>query len=495
VSSLLNCCICDSKKTKGIFISNELICTSCIKENKELSKLVSDLKYIQKKMDTEISKDFSISLRAEADISLKIKEVINSKNKKNDNDILLKQEILEKVEVMSNLDKNIKITKEARKNIVKCLNGLGQSELQECVDSIRNVESYKELEAVTHLKKIKQNLDIPNPKDLFNEISNQIINQEHAVKTISRAISKHFCRIKDKNIKKQNIMILGPTGTGKTEICRVLAKKIHLPFVIVDATSFTATGYRGNTASEVIVSSLLSEAQKKGDPKLAEYGIVFIDEIDKKATRNSQNAADIGTASVQQELLKIIEGGLIKTEITDERGVNKKVELDTTNVLFIVAGAFSGIEKIINKSSINKLGLMNSNVQKEEKNFGEIQTKDLVSYGFIPEFLGRFSSITYTLPLVKNDLVKIMTVPENSLVAQYKRLFNQFKVNLEFSEAFLESIAEQAVLENIGARGLERLFENKMEETFFNIYDYIGTTLRIDSNGNPKVFKKFIINN
>ena len=154
--SSLNCGICSNKKVKGIFISNDFICNSCIKDNKELAKLVSDLKYIQKKMDGETTSDFSVSLKSEADISLKIKEVINTKVNKNVDDKLLKQEILEKVEVMSHLDKNVKMTKESRKNIVKCLNGLGHSELQECIDSIRSVETYKDLEHVSNLKKIKE---------------------------------------------------------------------------------------------------------------------------------------------------------------------------------------------------------------------------------------------------------------------------------------------------------------------------------------------------
>lgn len=370
-----------------------------------------------------------------------------------------------------------------REEVKKTLEEYNDFSLEQCAETVETAENFEDLRGLGMIKKFKRNLDLPDPKQLFEELSVNVIDQEAAVRTISSAIVKHFCRIKDPSIKKQNIFLMGPTGSGKTELIRILAKKVNIPLITIDSTSLTASGYRGNTVSELIVSSLLRATNN--DLKLSENAIVFIDEIDKKA-HGGEHGSMVGTISVQQELLKIIEGGVINTEINNPKQPNQmvKVELDTSNILFIAAGAFSGIEKLADNAQKNSMGLTSKVVKEEsiKEFFKKVDNQTLVKYGLMPEFIGRFSVITHTSPLSAQSLVKILKKP-NGIMEQYQKMFSQFSCDLNFSEEFLLELANDAIKQQIGARGLDRMMEQQVGNIFFDIYDYVGTSIIIREGG------------
>lgn len=477
------CSLCEKSKKSVILINDFILCKSCIKDNVSLEKTIEQYNDISSRLDVaEESKDYNVLVNTQSNVLDSLKGIIEREYSNNILKEKYKKDILEKVEIFKT-GLNQELDSRTIKNLNECLNSLSVENLEEVSQSVKKSHSLEEFVKIKDIKKIQNGVNAPNPKDLFDELCKNIINQEIAVKAMSIAIIKHVCRMKDKSIEKNNILILGPTGTGKTEICRILAAETKLPFTIIDSTTFTQTGYQGKNAVDSIIMNLIHSAN--GNIKDAQAGIVLIDEFDKKAAIHSGNASDVGTTNVQHELLKLIEGGNFSIEVPDEKGVKRSINFNTENVLFIAAGAFSGIENLVLKNK-KIIGLTNTTAVPVNdvvvNPMSLVETDHLKAYGLIPEIIGRFSVITYTNSLSKEDLVKILLKEKNSLVSQYKKLFSQYKINIYFDNEFLLEIAEDAVLENVGARGLKRIFEKKMADICFNIFDYVGQDVVVYSN-------------
>jgi ATP-dependent Clp protease ATP-binding subunit ClpX len=310
---------------------------------------------------------------------------------------------------------------------------------------------------------------VPTPKNIFDRLNEYVIGQEKSKKSLSVALANHFHRIHDATIQKSNVLLIGPTGTGKTELARAAAKILDLPFVIADATTFTAHGYVGEDV-ENILTRLYQESGS--DIQKAQCGIVFIDEIDKLA--DSENNSFVGTLAVQQSLLKMLEGTLVNVpKVQKTRGEAVEcVPFDTSRVLFICAGAFSGLDDLI-RLDIKRQSTMGLNANPMTKSempddlLKILSSTHLIKFGLIPEFLGRFQIITNTQPLNLEALEKILTEPANAVTKQYKKLLSKYNVNLEFSKEFLQSVAKEAQESGIGARGLKKILEQRLEKIIF----------------------------
>lgn len=331
--------------------------------------------------------------------------------------------------------------------------------------------------------KPEMKLKLIKPMEIKKHLDDFIIGQEDAKKAISVAVYNHYKRInynienklnaKSKNdaveLEKSNVLLVGPTGCGKTLIAKTLAKILNVPFAQCDATTLTEAGYIGDDV-ETLLQKLLQNADF--DVKRAEMGIVYIDEIDKlsKKTDRKSNLKDPSGEGVQQALLKILEGTVCNVPTASGRkmGLNDGVSIDTSNILFICGGAFVGLDKIIEDRTTNKyLGFVeNSNIKNSEV-IKKIQPEDLMKFGMIPEFIGRIPVTVGLDALDENALVSILTKPKNAIIRQYKEMFNIDGIGLEFSDEALKNIAKKAIELKAGARGLRTILEDNMLDVMF----------------------------
>ena len=316
----------------------------------------------------------------------------------------------------------------------------------------------------------KPESDSPTPYEIKQYLDTYVIEQDVAKEALSVALYNHYKRINnpvvgETNLKKSNVLLIGSSGTGKTLLVSTVSQLLNIPFVQADATTLTEAGYVGDDA-DTIVERLLEKAE--GDIDLAQRGIIYIDEIDKKSRKNDAATAnrDVSGEGVQQALLKLVEGTNIK--------LSNGQLFDTTNVLFIAAGAFVGLDKVISNNSRNATGIgFTSRVDKPTAIELLLTTapEDLIEYGMIPEFVGRFPVVVPLQELTVDTLVRILTEPKDCLVDQYKSLFLLDDVELLFEETYLKDIARQAAEQKTGARGLQNLLEKSLLHTQFELPD------------------------
>ena len=366
----------------------------------------------------------------------------------------------------------------SQKQVIKLIAGPGVYICDECIELCTEIIEEEKIDTIDNIDEV----NLPLPKEINHSLNEFVIGQNEAKKTLAVAVYNHYKRIyKDDNsnddleIQKSNVLILGPTGSGKTLLAQTLAKILNGPFAIAEATTLTEAGYVGEDVENILLS-LINAADF--DIKKAEKGIIYIDEID-KITRKSDNPSitrDVSGEGVQQALLKILEGTVAQVPPQGGRKHPQQeyLQIDTTNILFIVGGAFDGLEEIITKRlGENSIGfsasLEGSSKINQNEVFQNVETKDLIKFGLIPEFIGRLPIVTNVNELEKDSLIKILTEPKNAIIKQFQKMFALDDIELVFTDDSLEALAELALKRNTGARGLRSILEkillNEMYES------------------------------
>lgn len=389
----------------------------------------------------------------------------------------------------------------SQKQVRKLIGGSGVYICNECVELCQEI-----LDEELPKDSSPRQLHLPKPQEIKDFLDSWVIGQDRAKRALAVAVYNHYKRVRSRDSgqpeelegTKSNILLLGPTGTGKTHLARSLARLLEVPFCIVDATALTEAGYVGEDVENILLK-LIQEADN--DISKAERGIIYVDEID-KISRKGENASitrDVSGEGVQQALLKIIEG--TKASVPPQGGRKHPhqqfLEIDTSGILFIAAGAFSGIEEIV-KQRLGKratgFGTELGSVAEIEDFYELIDSDDLHKFGMIPEFIGRLPVLTSTNELSEADLVRILTEPKNSLVSQYQHLFELDGVTLEFEDEALRAVAAMAMKRQTGARGLATLMERTLSALMFDIPSredvtrVVVTKAAVEGTAEPEIY-------